>query len=88
MLRRRDKVEIPEFYVGSVIAVTIADPNTLSPNKLSRFLGIVIARGGSGLRAWCIVRNVVEGQGLEFLYNFYAPQIQKVSGLIKICLGY
>lgn len=72
-------VEIPEFYVGSIIAVTVADPNSPSPNKQSRFLGIVIERGGSGLRAYCVVRNVIDQQGIEFLYYIYSPQVQKVK---------
>jgi hypothetical protein len=34
MLRRRSVMEIPEFYPGSVMAVTTSDPN--APNKASR----------------------------------------------------
>lgn len=79
MLSRREMVELPEFYVGSVIAVTISDPNSTNPNKLSRFLGICIARGGTGLRAWCVVRNVVDSQGIEFMYELYSPVVQKVE---------
>ncbi len=52
MIRRRNEVEIPEFYVGSIVSVTTADENSPSSNKTSRFVGIVIARGGSGLNAW------------------------------------
>ena len=33
MLRRRNAVEIPEFYVGSVVAVTISDKDAPSGNK-------------------------------------------------------
>lgn len=44
-----------------------------------RFLGIVIARGGCGLRAWCIVRNVIDGQGIEFRFELYAPTIRNIE---------
>ena len=81
MLRRRNAVEIPEFYVGSVVAVTVSDKNAPSANKTSRFVGIVIARGGAGLNAWFTVRNVIDGQGIEFMYNMYAPTIQKIETL-------
>jgi len=27
MLHRRQIVDLPEFYVGSIVAVTVADPN-------------------------------------------------------------
>lgn len=81
MLRRRNQVELPEFYVGSIIAVTTADPNATTPGKTSRFNGIVIDRGGTGLRAWCIVRNCIDGQGIELLYQLYSPVITKLEVL-------
>nr|SVE70727.1 EOG090X0F2L [Daphnia similis]SVE71353.1 EOG090X0F2L [Daphnia similis]SVE72612.1 EOG090X0F2L [Daphnia similis] len=79
MLQRRSVIEIPEFYTGSVMAVTVSDAN--SPNKFARFVGICIQRGGSGLRAWFILRNVVEKQGVEILYEMYCPLIQKIEVL-------
>jgi len=79
MLTRRELVEIPEFYVGSVMAVTVSDPSSPHPNKQSRFVGTCIARGGTGIRAWFILRNVVEGQGVEFMYNMYSPTVVKVE---------
>ncbi len=27
MLKRREMIDLPEFYVGSIVAVTVADPN-------------------------------------------------------------
>ena len=87
LLARRSHVEIPgtshrkyfcvmilfspEFYVGSLMAVTVSDSCSPHPNKLSRFVGICIDRGGCGLRAWFIVRNIIEGQGVEFMYQMY-----------------
>ena len=38
MLKRRQVVEIPEFYVGSIVAVTLADPNAVKGGQ-SRFTG-------------------------------------------------
>lgn len=61
------------------MAVTVADPN--SPNKVTRFVGICIQRGGCGLRAWFILRNIVDRQGIEILYEMYCPLIQKVEVL-------
>lgn len=45
------------------MAVTVADPN--ASGKTNRFVGICIQRGGSGLRAWFILRNVIDHQGKE-----------------------
>jgi len=81
MLNRRDKIEIPEFYVGSSLAVTVSDENSTHPNKISRFVGKCIDRGGTGLRAWFSVRNVIEGQGVEFMYQMYNPSMLKIEVL-------
>ncbi|XP_068247331.1 large ribosomal subunit protein bL19m [Palaemon carinicauda] len=79
MLKRRGVMEIPEFYVGSIMAVTVADPN--SAGKLNRFVGICIQRGAAGLRSWFILRNVVDHQGVEILYEMYSPLIQSIEVL-------
>lgn len=79
MMARRSKVLIPEFYVGSVLAVTHAEPH--SPTKTNRFVGICIAREGCGLRATFTLRNVVDGQGVEVQYCIYDPTIRTVECL-------
>jgi large subunit ribosomal protein L19 len=81
MLNRRDHVEIPEFYVGSSLAVTVSDKNSPHPNKISRFVGKCIDRGGTGLRAWFTLRNVIEGQGVELMYQMYNPSVLKIEVL-------
>ncbi|GLV33097.1 mitochondrial ribosomal protein L19 [Carabus blaptoides fortunei] len=77
MLQRRSRIDIPEFYVGTIMAVTTSDLH--SPGKTSRFLGICIKREGCGLRAKFILRNVIDHQGVEVLYDMYDPSIQKVD---------
>lgn len=77
MLNRRTVLDIPEFYVGSVMAVTVSDLN--APGKKSRFVGICIQRAEHGLRAFFILRNVVDGQGIEIKYDLYNPTIQLIE---------
>ena len=79
MYRRRSVIEIPEFYVGSIMAVTASDPNAVS--KSTRFVGICIDRGGVGLRAYMLLRNVLDGQGVEIMYEIYSPLLQKIEVL-------
>nr|CAD7578251.1 unnamed protein product [Timema californicum] len=79
MLSRRCHIDIPEFYVGSVLAVTTSDPHALG--KTTRFVGICIDRSGCGLRANFILRNVVDHLGTEILYEMYNPTIQKIEVL-------
>ena len=77
MLSRRSNIEIPEFYVGSIVAVTHSDAH--APGKTNRFLGICIQRTGCGLRASFILRNVIDNLGVEVVFDLYDPTIQKID---------
>lgn len=79
MLNRRKQIDIPEFYVGSVLAVTTSDPH--AEGKTNRFLGICIERKMCGLRAQFTLRNVIDNQGMEVMYEMYDPTIQKIEVL-------
>ncbi|XP_019964561.1 large ribosomal subunit protein bL19m [Paralichthys olivaceus] len=79
MIRRRKVLNIPEFYAGSILAVTMADPH--ASGKTNRFVGICIQRGGKGLGATFILRNIIDNQGVEICYELYSPRIQKIDVL-------
>ncbi|XP_013865440.1 large ribosomal subunit protein bL19m isoform X1 [Austrofundulus limnaeus] len=79
MVRRRKVLKIPEFYVGSILAVTMAD--LYASGKTNRFVGICIRRGGSGLGATFILRNIINNQGVEMNYDLYSPRIQSIEVL-------
>ncbi|XP_052549414.1 39S ribosomal protein L19, mitochondrial [Tympanuchus pallidicinctus] len=79
MIQRRKVFNIPEFYVGSILAVTTADP--YADGKTNRFVGICIQRGGRGLGATFVLRNVIEDQGVEICYELYSPRIQEITVL-------
>ncbi|KAH9495395.1 mitochondrial 54S ribosomal protein YmL19 [Bulinus truncatus] len=79
MIRRRAVIVIPEFYVGSIMAVSVSDP--YAPNKKNRFVGICIDRGGHGLKAYFILRNVVDGLGVEVMYQMYNPSVHSIEVL-------
>ncbi|XP_066159332.1 large ribosomal subunit protein bL19m isoform X1 [Euwallacea fornicatus] len=79
MVARRTQINIPEFYVGSILAVTSSDRHT--PGKTHRFVGICIKREGCGLRATFILRNIIDHQGVEILYDMYDPTLHKVEVL-------
>lgn len=52
--------------------MTMADPNASA--KTNRFVGICIQRGGKGLGATFVLRNVIDSQGeghiLHFIFGF------------------
>jgi len=77
MLERRMNIDIPEFYVGSIMAVTSSDANL--GGKEHRFLGICIRRERVGLLHHFVLRNVVDGLGVEILYEMYNPTILKIE---------
>ncbi|KAL0115456.1 hypothetical protein PUN28_010766 [Cardiocondyla obscurior] len=77
MLARRTHIAIPEFYVGSILAVTYSEPH--APKKVNKFVGICIERGGTGLRATCLLRNVVDNQGIEIIFELYDPAIHTIE---------
>nr|XP_056712827.1 39S ribosomal protein L19, mitochondrial [Euleptes europaea] len=79
MVQRRKVVNIPEFYVGSILSVTAADP--YAPGKRSTFVGLCIQRSGKGLGGTFILRNIIEGQGVEICYELYNPLIQEIKVL-------
>ncbi|XP_072913342.1 large ribosomal subunit protein bL19m [Hemitrygon akajei] len=79
MLQRRKVLNIPEFYVGSILAVTTAE--TGDDNKANRFVGICTQRSGKGLGATFVLRNIIDGQGIEICYDMYNPQIQQIEVL-------
>ncbi|XP_033244803.1 uncharacterized protein LOC117187074 [Drosophila miranda] len=56
-----------------------SDPQ--AAGKTSRFVGICINRDRCGLRARFVLRNVIDHQGMEVVYELYDPTIQKVEVL-------
>ncbi|KAL7678025.1 hypothetical protein ACOME3_004252 [Neoechinorhynchus agilis] len=87
MLNRRSQLEIPIFYVGSHLAVTSSIPprfGGVSSEKDNRFVGICIFRGGHGLRHFFILRNVVDGTGIELIYDLYNPCIKHRHEFIEV----
>uniref|UniRef100_A0A8R1HSM6 Large ribosomal subunit protein bL19m n=1 Tax=Caenorhabditis japonica TaxID=281687 RepID=A0A8R1HSM6_CAEJA len=79
MLERRMNIDIPEFYVGSIVAVTSSDANLGS--KEHRFVGICIRREKEGLLHQFTLRNTIENIGVEVVYDLYNPTIKKIETL-------
>uniref|UniRef100_UPI00398F5AC7 large ribosomal subunit protein bL19m n=1 Tax=Pristiophorus japonicus TaxID=55135 RepID=UPI00398F5AC7 len=79
MIQRRKVLNIPEFYVGSILAVSMAD--THANSQANRFVGICTQRSGTGLGATFVLRNIIDGQGVEICYDLYSPRIQQIEVL-------
>lgn len=79
MLARRTVIEIPEFHVGSILAVTVSDK--YAETKQSRFVGICIHRTGQLKNANFTLRNIIDGMGCEIRYDLYSPCILSIDVL-------
>ncbi|GMT30988.1 hypothetical protein PFISCL1PPCAC_22285, partial [Pristionchus fissidentatus] len=79
MLERRMQLDVPEFYVGSIVAVTTTAQYLGA--KEHRFVGICIRREKPGLLHQFTLRNVIDGQGVEVMYELYNPTIKKIETL-------
>ncbi|XP_039257373.2 large ribosomal subunit protein bL19m-like [Styela clava] len=78
-LRRRQNIDIPEFYPGSIVRVTVADQ--YAQEKVSKFAGRVLYRDGFGMDCHFCLRNILDGEAVEIIYQLYSPIIQKIEVL-------
>lgn len=71
------KKDLPQFEIGDTVDVyfLIKEENKMRPQVFS---GIVIARKGSGLRKNFTVRRISYGEGVERVFPFHSPLIEKV----------
>lgn len=59
------------------MAVTLSDP--YADGLESRFVGICIQRAETGLRHNFTLRNVIDGHGVEIMYELYNPTIRNIE---------
>lgn len=78
-LRRRQIIDLPEFYPGSIVRVIYSDK--YSVGKFMKFAGRVIYREGFGMDCHFCLRNVLNNEGVEIVYPLYSPLIQKLEVL-------
>ena len=77
--KRANHINIPFFTAGSYLAVTRADP--FSSTGTTKFVGICIARSNCGLGSTFILRNVIDGIGVEMMFELFSPAIKEIKVL-------
>lgn len=77
MIKRRSAIDVPSFYVGSIVSVTSSDKHDVS--KKRKFLGLCIAKRYAGLRHEFVLRNVIDNLGVEITYDLYDPTILNIT---------
>ena len=80
ILKRRTNIHIPYFTSGSYISVTKSDPH--SPSGESTFAGICIStRKCNEVGSTFVLRNIINGIGVEVMYELYSPAIKEIKVL-------
>ena len=70
--------DLPDFKAGDTVDVHV---RVIEGNKerIQRFQGVVIARGGSGVNKTFTVRKISGGVGVERVFPLYSPKIAKIE---------
>ena len=79
MQKRQKTIHIPYFTGGCYLSVTRTD--LYSPTGVTKFVGICIARRNKGLGSNFILRNVIDGVGVEMMFELYSPALREIKVL-------
>jgi large subunit ribosomal protein L19 len=77
------RTDLPEIRPGYVVRVW-TKVKEKDKERLSHFDGIVISIRGRGAGKTFTVRNIVGGVGVERIFPYYSPYIEKIEILRKI----
>ena len=73
------KKSLPAFKVGDVVDVHVKIKEG-EKERVQIFTGTVIKiKGGKGIRGTFCVRRIVQGEGVERVFPFHSPAVQKVE---------
>ena len=79
MWRRRQELDLPMFFAGSLLRVTYSDP--FHPAGVTSFSGVCMAVRRKLLGSNFVLRNHVGGHSLEKTFETYSPFIRKIEVL-------
>jgi large subunit ribosomal protein L19 len=73
------RTNIPEFIPGDTVRVHVRIKEGENKERLQAFEGVVIARGGSGIRESITVRKISFGIGVERIFPLHATIIDHID---------
>lgn len=73
------RTDIPEFIPGDTVRVHVRIKEGENKERLQAFEGVVIARGGSGVRETITVRKTSMGIGVERIFPLNATIISSIE---------
>lgn len=74
----RKKKETPQFEIGDTVSVGVRIVEG-SKERVQPFIGVVIARRGSGMNETFTVRRIVNNEGVERVFPLQSPRIVSVE---------
>ena len=77
MQRRENAIKIPYFTSGSYLSVMYADQ--WAQKGVNKFVGICIAKRQKGIGSNFILRNVINGVGVERMFETYSPKLREIK---------
>lgn len=69
--------QIPYFSTGDILSVKSV--SSCSSKKRQTFLGVCISKKNKGLRSSFILRNMLDGDGIECSFPLYNPMITQIQ---------
>ncbi len=72
------RTDLPDFRAGDTIRVHVRVAEG-DKERIQIFQGVVIRRKGDGIRASFAVRKVSAGVGVERVFPFHSPVIDKIE---------
>ena len=72
--KSRMKKKVPEFSIGDTVEVRTKIQEG-DRERIQPFIGTVIARKGGGLRETFTVRRLVQGEGVERVFQLHNPSL-------------
>ena len=70
--------DIPEFAPGDTVKVNVKVKEG-ERERIQAYEGVCIARNGGGLNESFTVRKISFGEGVERVFPFHCPSVQKVT---------
>lgn len=77
-LVKSENKKFPEFNIGDTVVVSVKIQEE-GKTRLQDFEGIVIGKKGAGSRKTFTLRRISYGEGVERIFPFYSPRLDKIT---------
>ncbi len=72
------KKDVPQFEIGNTVSVGVRIVEG-TKERIQPFIGVVIARHGTGMNETFTVRRIVANEGVERVFPLHSPRVVSVE---------